>query len=56
MEMEQRHVIKFLDVKGLKLDGVTTQLSTTYDQDADAPPGIKYLLHQIKLGRTDLQT
>jgi hypothetical protein len=25
-------------------------------RDAYAPPGIKYWLHQIKLGRTDLQT
>jgi hypothetical protein len=54
--MEQHHVITFLDVKDLKRNEIATKLSNTYNRDADDPPSIKYCLHQIKLGRTDLQT
>jgi transposase len=56
MELEQRYVIRFLQVKGLKLNEIATELPNTYGRDASAPPSIKYWLHQIKLGRTDLKT
>jgi hypothetical protein len=56
VELEQRDMIKILHVKGLKLDESATELSSTDGQAASAPPSIKYRLHQIKLGRTDLQT
>jgi hypothetical protein len=56
MELEQRHMIKFLHLKGLKLQEIATELSSAYGQNAHARRNIKYWLHQIKLGRTDLQT
>jgi hypothetical protein len=42
-----------LQVEDVKLDEIATELSNTSGLDADAPPSIKYWLHQIKLGRTD---
>jgi uncharacterized protein (DUF2132 family) len=33
MELEQRHVIKFLRVKGLKFDEIAAKLSHTYGWD-----------------------
>jgi hypothetical protein len=56
MYREQRHIIKFLHIKGLKLGEIAQELSGTYDPDAHTPPSIKYWLHQIMLGRTDLRT
>jgi hypothetical protein len=56
MELEQRHIIKFLHLKGLKLDDLVTELSDMYGQDAYAKPSIKYELHQLRLGRNNLTT
>jgi hypothetical protein len=56
MELEHRHVFKFLHAKGLKLDEIAMELSDTYGRDAYAPVSIKYWLHQGRLGRADLQT
>jgi hypothetical protein len=56
MHLEQRHFINFLRIKSLKLEEIAKKLSTTYGLDAYTPPSIKYWLHQIKLGRTDLLT
>jgi hypothetical protein len=54
MDLEQRHVIRFLHLKGLKLDVIAVKFVDTYGQDAYAKPSIKYSIHQIKLGRIDL--
>jgi hypothetical protein len=56
LELEQRHIIKFLHLKGIKLQEIAAELSSAYGQDARAWWNIKYWLHQVKLGRTDLQT
>jgi hypothetical protein len=56
MELEQRHIIKFLHHKGLKLDNVVTELPDMYGQDACAKLSIKYWFHQLRLGRKDLTT
>ena len=56
MELEQRHIIKFLSRKGLKLRAIVTELSEQYGADAYDEPSIKYWLHQLKLGRKDLST
>ena len=56
MEFEQRSVIKFLHLKGLKLGDIVLELSSVYGEDAYTRPSIKYWLHQLKLGRTDLAT
>jgi hypothetical protein len=56
MDLEQRHVIQFLDRKGLKLDLIDAELSGTDGQDVDEWPSIKYWLYQLKLGRIDLKT
>jgi hypothetical protein len=56
MKLEQRHVIKFLHAKGLKLEKIASELSNADGADAYAPPTIKYSLHQIKLRKTDIQT
>jgi hypothetical protein len=45
MELEWRHVIKFLLIKGLKLGEITAELSNPYGRDAYAAPSIKYWLH-----------
>jgi hypothetical protein len=36
--MEQRHVIKFMQVKGLKLDEIAMELSNAYGRSASTPP------------------
>jgi hypothetical protein len=56
MDLEERHVIKFLHLKGLKLEAIAVELADAYGQDAYTKPSIKYWVHQIKLGRTDLTT
>jgi hypothetical protein len=45
MELERRHVLKFLHVKDLKADKIASELSSTYGRDAYAPPSIKYQLY-----------
>jgi hypothetical protein len=50
MELEQHHVIKFLHVKGLKLDETAKESSNIYDLDAYAPQIIKYWLHKSRSG------
>jgi hypothetical protein len=54
MKLEQRQVIKFLHLKGLKLDDIVTKLSNMYGQDVYAKSSIKQWLHQLRLGRKDL--
>jgi hypothetical protein len=49
LELEQH-------LKGLKVQEIAAELSSAYGQDAYARPSITYWLHQINLGRTDLQT
>jgi hypothetical protein len=56
MELEHRHIIKFLHLKGLKLDGIATELSNMYDQDAYAKSRIKYWLYQLTRGRKNMTT
>jgi hypothetical protein len=56
VDLEQRHIIKFLHIKGLKLAEITKELSRVYGPDAHTPPSMKYWLYQIKPGRTDLRT
>jgi hypothetical protein len=56
MEVEQRCIIKFLHLKGLKLGDIVVELSTLYGEDAYTRLSKKYWLHQLKLGRTDLTT
>jgi hypothetical protein len=34
MELKQRHVLKFLHAKGLKLDEIVREFSNTYGRDA----------------------
>jgi hypothetical protein len=34
MELKQRHVIKFLHIKSLKLNEIATEFSNTYGRDA----------------------
>jgi hypothetical protein len=55
-EVEQRCIIKFLHLKGLKLGDTVVELATLYGEDAYTRPSINYWLHQLKLGRTDLTT
>jgi hypothetical protein len=50
---EQRHIMKFLRIKGLKLGEITKELSSAHSPDAYTPPSIKCWPRQIKLGRTD---
>jgi hypothetical protein len=56
MEVEQCCTIKFLHLKGFRLGDIVVELSTLYREDAYTAPSIKYWLHQLKLGRTDLTT
>jgi hypothetical protein len=56
MEVEQRCIIKFLHLKGRKLGDIVVERSNLYGEDAYTRPSIKYWLHQLKLGRTDLTT
>jgi hypothetical protein len=56
MELEQRHIIKFLHPKGLELGDSTVELLSLYGQDAYTKLSIKYRLHELRLGRKDLTT
>jgi hypothetical protein len=56
MDLEQLHIIKFSRIRSLKLGEIAKELSSAYDPDTYTPLSRKYWLHQIKLGRTDLQT
>jgi hypothetical protein len=56
MEVEQRCIINFRHLKGLKLGDIVVEHSTLYEEDAYTRPSIKYGLHQLNLGRTDLTT
>lgn len=56
MKLEQCHVVKFLHLEGLKLCEIAIKLSNMHGEDAYATAGIKYWLHELMLGRTDLQT
>jgi hypothetical protein len=56
MDLKQHHVIQFLDCKGLKLDSIAAELSSTYGQDVYERASIKHWLDQLKRGRTDLRT
>jgi hypothetical protein len=51
MDLGQRHSIKFLHLKCLKLREIATELFNAYGQDACARSSIKYWPHPIKLGR-----
>jgi hypothetical protein len=55
MHVEQRHIIRFLGIKGLKLAEIAKDLSSAYGPDAYTPTSIKYWLHPTKLRRTDLR-
>jgi hypothetical protein len=55
MGLEQRHVIKFLRIKRLKLGEITKDISIAYGSDAYSPSNMKSWIHRIKLGRTDLR-
>jgi hypothetical protein len=50
MELEQRHIVKFLHPKGFKLDHIISKLSNLYSQDVDASRSVKYWLHQLNPG------
>jgi hypothetical protein len=56
IELEQRHIIKFLHLKGLKLGNIALKLSIMGGQDAHIRSGIKYWLHHLRIERKDLTT
>jgi hypothetical protein len=54
IELEQRHIIKLLHLKGLKLRDIAVELSSLSSQDADMRSSRKYWLHQLRLETKDL--
>jgi hypothetical protein len=50
MQLEQRHIIKLLHLRDLKLQEIATEPSSACGQDAYARQSIKYCLHQITSG------
>jgi hypothetical protein len=56
MDLEQRHIVKFLRIKGLEHGEITKELSSACGLDTYTLPRIKDWSRQIKLGKTDLQT
>jgi hypothetical protein len=55
MDLQQRNIVKFLRVKGLRLGEIAKELSGAYGPDVYTPPSTKYWPHKIKLGTTDLR-
>jgi hypothetical protein len=51
MELGQRHIIKFLDPKGLILEDIATILSNLDGKGLSRKSSIKYWLPELKLGR-----
>jgi hypothetical protein len=56
MELEQRHITKFVHLKGLKLGDIAAELSNVYGNDVDPKSSITYWLYQLRLGRKYLTT
>jgi hypothetical protein len=56
IKLQQRHIIKFLPPKALKLGDIAAKLSSVYGLDVDARSSIKCWLHQLRLGRKDFTT
>jgi hypothetical protein len=53
LDLEQRHIIKFMRIEGLTLGEIAKEFSSAYGPGAYPPPSIKYWRHQVKVGRTD---
>jgi hypothetical protein len=54
MEIEQRYVVSYLPRKGMKLPAIITERAAVDQEDAFDENKVKYLLHEIKLHRSDL--
>jgi hypothetical protein len=54
-KIEQRYVIEFLDAKKFALDRITAELASVYGEQAYAKKVVEYWIHQINLGRSDLE-
>jgi hypothetical protein len=50
MQLKQRHIIKLLHLRDLKLQEIATEPSSACGQDAYARQSIKNWLHQISSG------
>jgi hypothetical protein len=53
-EINQRYVVICLHRKGLKLPAIVAELAAVYHEDAFDENGMKYLLHESELDRSDL--
>jgi hypothetical protein len=51
MEVEQRVIIKFLRLKGMKLVDIHNELTEVFGEETYALPRVKYWIHQLKTGR-----
>jgi hypothetical protein len=52
--VEQRYVIKCLYAMKVGLHQIVAQLTSTDGEHADAKGSVKYWIHQVRLGRTDM--
>jgi hypothetical protein len=54
MEIEQRHVVSYLNRKGMELSMIVAELAAVYHEDAFDEKRVKYWLHEMKFHRSDL--
>jgi hypothetical protein len=54
MELKQRFIIEFLNIRDLTLDDTVMELSSVRGQNAYSDMGREQSLHQRQLGRMDL--
>jgi hypothetical protein len=54
-EIDQRYVIKFLDTKKFVPDRIVAELASVYEEQAYAKKAVKYWIHQVKLGKSDIE-
>jgi hypothetical protein len=54
-EIEQRYVLEFLCAKKFALDRIVAELTSVYEEQAYAKTAVEYWIHQVKLGRSDME-
>jgi hypothetical protein len=49
-------VIKFLDTKQFVPDRIVAELASVYGEQAYAKKAVKYWIHQVELGKSDMDS
>jgi hypothetical protein len=53
--IEKRYLVNFLNAKKFALDRIVAELASVYGEQAYGKKVVEYWIHQIKLGRSDME-